>query len=64
MYMTYHVENIGTQFNGKALQALTDRLNANEQNGWELVLTFPVTVSSGCLGMTRQQSTFAVFRKS
>jgi len=61
--VTYHVENIGTQFSAKALEALTSRLNNLEGDGWELVHTFPVTVSSGCLGMTKQHSTFAVFHK-
>jgi hypothetical protein len=61
--MAYRVENIGKEFSGKALQGLLERLNAAEVEGWELVLTFPVTVSSGCLGLTKQQSIFAVFHK-
>ena len=39
-------------------------MNALEGEDGELVTTFPVTVSSGCLGLTKQQSMFAVFHKT
>jgi hypothetical protein len=61
--MPYRVESIGQDFNAKGLQFLNDKLNAYEAEGWKLVNTFPVTMRSGCLSLTKLQTTFAVFHK-
>lgn len=58
----YRVEPIGAAFTGKGHQALADRLTQYEQDGWELVQVFPVVVT-GCLGVTKRQTNYAVLRK-
>ena len=58
----YRVVSIGAEFKGKGHDVLASQLNAFEQEGWELVLVFPVVVS-GCLGLNKSQTNYAVLRK-
>jgi hypothetical protein len=59
----YRVEPIGAAFGGKkGHQVLADRLSQLESEGWELVQVFPVTVT-GCLGLSKQQTNYAVLRR-
>lgn len=60
----YRVEPIGAAFGGKkGHQVLADRLSQMETEGWELVQVFPVIVT-GCLGLSKQQTNYAVLRRS
>lgn len=61
--MPYRVENIGAQFNAKGVSALADMMNTIEQEGWKFQFAFPITNATGCLGLTKQQSTLAVFHR-
>jgi hypothetical protein len=58
----YRVVPIGGEFKGKGHEQLADRLTELENEGWELVQVFPVVVS-GCLGLSKQQTNYAVLRK-
>lgn len=58
----YRVEPIGAEFKGRGHVELAERLGQFEQEGWELVQVFPVTVS-GCLGLNKQQTNYAVLRR-
>lgn len=58
----YRVVPIGAEFKGKGHEGLSEQLTGLERDGWELVQVFPVTVS-GCLGLTKQQTNYAVLRK-
>jgi hypothetical protein len=58
----YRVESIGAEFKGKGHEELAARLSAFESEGWELVQVFPVTVS-GCLGISKEQTNYAVLRR-
>jgi hypothetical protein len=58
----YRVEPIGGVFTGKGHEQLGSRLSMLEQEGWELVVVFPVLVS-GCLGRT-SQTNYMVLRKT
>jgi hypothetical protein len=62
--MPYLVEDIGAQFNDKGVKALADRMNEMERAGWQLTFAFPITKASGCLGLTKLQSTLAIFHRS
>lgn len=57
----YRVESIGAQFSKGAREALQERLNQLEREGWELHSTFGVTETS-CLGFSRSQSNFMILR--
>ncbi len=58
----YRVEPIGGVFSGKGHEQLASRLSSLEQEGWELVVVFPVMVS-GCLGRT-SQTNYMVLRRT
>lgn len=58
----YKVVPIGAEFKGKGHEDLAKNLNGLEAEGWELVQVFPVTVS-GCLGLSRSQTNYAVLRR-
>lgn len=59
----YQVVPIGAEFKGKGHEQLAKKLSDLEKDGWELVQVFPVTVS-GCLGFVKEQTNYAVLRKS
>jgi hypothetical protein len=58
----YRVLPIGAEFKGRGHEALGAQLTTLEQEGWELVAVFPVVVS-GCLGLNKAQTNYAVLRK-
>lgn len=58
--MPYAVISIGREFSTRGLQALQERLNQLEGEGWEFVFAFPVTHTS-CL-FIRQETYLAVLR--
>lgn len=58
----YRVDPIGAQFGGKGHMNLAAMLTSAEQEGWELVQVFPVSVT-GCLGFSKRQTNYAVLRK-
>ncbi len=60
--MTYHIENIGSTFNDKAIAGLTSRLNANEQNGWDFHSVMMIEHRT-CLGLVKTSSYLAIYRQ-
>ena len=58
----YSVQPIGAEFRGKGHEDLGKLLTKWESEGWELVQVFPVVVS-GCLGLTKSQTNYAVLRR-
>ena len=59
----YRVIPIGAEFKGKGHEDLARKLSDLEKDGWELVQVFPVVVS-GCLGIVKTQTNYAVLRQS
>ena len=60
----YRVEPIGAEFKGKGHVELAETLSQWEQDGWELVQVVPVTVRAGCMGLSKEQTNYAVLRRA
>jgi hypothetical protein len=60
--MPYRIENIGSAFDNKAIEALSQRLNQSESAGWEFHSVFMIQHKT-CLGLSSANTYLAVFKK-
>jgi len=58
----YKVIPIGARFTGRGHEQLAENLTGYEREGWTLVQVFPVLVT-GCLGLSKQQTNYAVLHR-
>lgn len=61
--MKYKVESIGAAFSDKAISALSQRLNEQCDQGWELHTVFAVE-KTGCLGTSEGKTYLAIYRSN
>ncbi|MCU1588988.1 MAG: hypothetical protein JWP11_244 [Frankiales bacterium] len=61
--MAYHIQNIGSAFNDKAIAGLVNKLNANEQQGWNFHSVMMIEHRT-CLGLVKTNSYLAIFKHS
>ena len=59
--MAYTIQNIGSAFNDRTIEALTQRLNQNESAGWDFHSVFMVQHRT-CLGLSSSNTYLAVFK--
>jgi phenylacetate-coenzyme A ligase PaaK-like adenylate-forming protein len=60
--LAYQIVNVGKVFSEKTRQALTEQLNAQEQQGWEFHSVFGVTERTGCLGGSTSETLYMVLK--
>lgn len=58
--MPYKIENIGSQFDNKAIASLEEKLNAHEQSGWKFHSVFMIQHKT-CLGLASTNTYLGVF---
>jgi hypothetical protein len=61
--VAYRIENIGSAFDNKGIEALTQRLNQNESAGWKFHSVFMIQHKT-CLGLSSANTYLAVFQHS
>lgn len=59
--MKYRVESIGTSFNDKEIEDLSNKLTAKSAEGWELHTVFSVE-KRGCFNSSDGKTYLAVYR--
>jgi len=59
--VAYSIQNIGSVFNDRSIETLTQKLNQNEAAGWEFHSVFMVQHRT-CLGLSSSNTYLAVFK--
>jgi hypothetical protein len=60
--LAYHIVSIGKVFTDKTREALTQQLNAHEEQGWEFHSVFGVSERTGCLGTNTSETLYMVLK--